>query len=908
MPSQEEYQKFVQCPQLGGVLDLTDPRTSSDTLPPCVAECTAPSIKVGWQCVRKASGSSSFRLQFILHHVCQAADCTWLADWNTHLQIIGIKLCQYLGVPFQELQGAILFWPVDTYPPPEGSLQLEQFFIARQGEGDYPGGARRKLQSGQWHLLYMAFRIDSRRISQNDAQVRQVASGDNSANRELSTFLGFDVVIRNSFIGANPGGAAKQFFAREEYTPVYKFRGFAMNENPFISTTPDPAMAHCIDPCYDYDEELSPKGPHQCESRNDCMCAGSRYCSDQGYCNGDEGGCSPNTTSTTKTTTTTVDSGNLYHSGGYICTQGALRANMAGASQKAASLQDCLERCNGAPTCIAAEWSQQMDYCFLVAGSFSDADVATSQDTLLCVPLLPVQPQDFGMTKECRASMANYIAANIPEQTNQSAVACGILNAGVSSAACLYSACSSNDWFDVIGGYCIDDEDSLSQFKSWKGRLCTTTTTTLRLTTTSTGKLRGNVTGRHPERMAEGKASPSPIEADGGSAARIGIIVFIAVVIVAVGACLVRWYTRIKSSRVVPVDFQEDMPEMYQKPEKPEKNKKDGGLLGRYAEAIRAEKERSAGLSGKPKEKTEKKEKDAEHKNPYERFERMKERQAQNAAPEDATEPPNRNSRHSSKTSTGDKSSEDEGFGDPRDWQQHRAKGTSQPESGGGTPIGKRQSAPYSSTNAAGSKENVGGSFFNGRASAPQQNTNYEDMPGWKEAYSKRFGAADDPPSDGPRAAGAAGKRESAPYASTGAGARENPRSKSPPPKENRERSSTGPTPAGSGYSGNGPGPRAAGTGGSAPPPSASTPPPAKAPTPQRQSTKSAASAEATDPNELADQLNQMKTSLDATERKKVFAKLCLRWHPDKNSDNVQHATAMFQMLQEKKDWFLKET
>jgi gamma-glutamyl-gamma-aminobutyrate hydrolase PuuD len=39
--------------------------------------------------------------------------------------------------------------------------------------------------------------------------------------------------------------------------------------------------------------------------------------------------------------------------------------------------------------------------------------------------------------------------------------------------------------------------------------------------------------------------------------------------------------------------------------------------------------------------------------------------------------------------------------------------------------------------------------------------------------------------------------------------------------------------------------------------------------------------------------------------RKRFFMAQCLRWHPDKNVDNKTMAKEIFQLLQEKKAWFL---
>lgn len=57
---------------------------------------------------------------------------------------------------------------------------------------------------------------------------------------------------------------------------------------------------------------------------------------------------------------------------------------------------------------------------------------------------------------------------------------------------------------------------------------------------------------------------------------------------------------------------------------------------------------------------------------------------------------------------------------------------------------------------------------------------------------------------------------------------------------------------------------------------------------------------------ELVEQLTWWKAS-SAAERKRVFLAQCRRWHPDKNEGDEVHAKRMFQLLQEKKAWFLSD-
>jgi len=57
---------------------------------------------------------------------------------------------------------------------------------------------------------------------------------------------------------------------------------------------------------------------------------------------------------------------------------------------------------------------------------------------------------------------------------------------------------------------------------------------------------------------------------------------------------------------------------------------------------------------------------------------------------------------------------------------------------------------------------------------------------------------------------------------------------------------------------------------------------------------------------DLYQQLHKTRTE-DIASRKKTFKFLCLRWHPDKNQEKLELATAVFQFLQQQRDWYLKD-
>jgi len=54
----------------------------------------------------------------------------------------------------------------------------------------------------------------------------------------------------------------------------------------------------------------------------------------------------------------------------------------------------------------------------------------------------------------------------------------------------------------------------------------------------------------------------------------------------------------------------------------------------------------------------------------------------------------------------------------------------------------------------------------------------------------------------------------------------------------------------------------------------------------------------------LTKALNRYRQS-SLAERKQYFMSQCMKWHPDKNIGNERIANEMFQLLQEKKAWFL---
>ena len=60
-------------------------------------------------------------------------------------------------------------------------------------------------------------------------------------------------------------------------------------------------------------------------------------------------------------------------------------------------------------------------------------------------------------------------------------------------------------------------------------------------------------------------------------------------------------------------------------------------------------------------------------------------------------------------------------------------------------------------------------------------------------------------------------------------------------------------------------------------------------------------------PRQAAEALFAELSEVPINERKKAFMKACLKWHPDKNLEDEDTATEVFQFLQSLKEWYLGE-
>eukprot|EP00927_Polykrikos_kofoidii_P047792 TRINITY_DN42077_c0_g1_i1.p1 TRINITY_DN42077_c0_g1~~TRINITY_DN42077_c0_g1_i1.p1 ORF type:complete len:1013 (-),score=121.79 TRINITY_DN42077_c0_g1_i1:518-3460(-) len=393
MPGAREFDRISKCYEENGWVDSTA-STSSQELPPCVASCPTGTDAVANQCVSAPRYSQELRLRFELHQHCRGVACDWQNPPELHLQVMAMKLCQYLKVPVQEMKSDFLVWPIPDWPVPPEVEQLKEFMIARRGEANFP----RRLVEQQWYLMVMAFRVDSVRISRSTRAVRTIS---NLNDAEVSQYLGTDVeILRPETDSRAISGSA---FAQHDYKGVFRFHGRMWNVNPFpqdietdsSSGSSSGAVGRCTDPCYSYDEQNAPGGAHKCQ--DDCGCLGSRQCSSSGFCWGVSTACvsigipgavpivtnqEESETVVAKKNTTTPKP---IFVEGFECGYALSTFGTAGGARiPVANVQECGSDCRTAPTCAALEYNEGTGMCFMVGEGVAVPEVRASGRYIVC--------------------------------------------------------------------------------------------------------------------------------------------------------------------------------------------------------------------------------------------------------------------------------------------------------------------------------------------------------------------------------------------------------------------------------------------------------------------------------------------------------------------------------------------
>mmetsp|Transcript_75010 Transcript_75010/g.163781 ORF Transcript_75010/g.163781 Transcript_75010/m.163781 type:complete len:279 (-) Transcript_75010:3-839(-) len=272
LPGVDAVNRIVECTGNGVFVDLTN-WTGGSSLPNCVSSCPAASEAIDYNangdrysCVEPETYNRT-RLRFSLRTYCQASKCRFANDWDLYRQVLSIKVSELLGIALGELRSAILYWKVDSVPPPADSPTLSSFFIARTDEDDYvaPGSRRlarnlrRRLATDPWYLIYFAFRGDTQRVSPSNAGLELLTNGTEA---ELFETLGVSATVESlEWVQSGDSTSSTTVWSSSDFSAVYQFEGFDSNTAPGEAHELGGAaraadLAQCKEACYTYNEVI----------------------------------------------------------------------------------------------------------------------------------------------------------------------------------------------------------------------------------------------------------------------------------------------------------------------------------------------------------------------------------------------------------------------------------------------------------------------------------------------------------------------------------------------------------------------------------------------------------------------------------------------------------------------------
>jgi len=185
-------------------------------MPSCVTQCSPGSIAIQQQCVvPEQSGAESIKLGLALWHHCQpSSTCGWTADHQTVAEGTKLRLAQFFKVPMQELTGAHLTF--------NGSHALAWIYISHEGEPGYDMSSQRLLSAQHMGIdVIFAFRLDTKRLIQNQTNIKLVLQGNASS---VSSFMDLPITVFNATLssGLPQRGAGA---SSPEYKLIYKRNG-----------------------------------------------------------------------------------------------------------------------------------------------------------------------------------------------------------------------------------------------------------------------------------------------------------------------------------------------------------------------------------------------------------------------------------------------------------------------------------------------------------------------------------------------------------------------------------------------------------------------------------------------------------------------------------------------------------
>jgi hypothetical protein len=183
------------CVLKGGRISFLRDSNGQPTVPKCLAESACPrrSVEAYSSCVSPAVQGQAMEIAITLHSSCSAC----IRDQG--IEVAGklwLSLVSALQVPLQESKATVLLSGAaytKRYP-------MKHFTLKRQNEAPLvtmSGGSLATIAAddGQWYDFFMAVRIHTARIAQDDAVFLKILASDSSPLRQVLGQTGVDVDI-----------------------------------------------------------------------------------------------------------------------------------------------------------------------------------------------------------------------------------------------------------------------------------------------------------------------------------------------------------------------------------------------------------------------------------------------------------------------------------------------------------------------------------------------------------------------------------------------------------------------------------------------------------------------------------------------------------------------------------------
>lgn len=326
------------CVLKGGRISFLRDANGQPTVPRCLVQtfCPTKSVEAYGSCVAPAVQGQAMEIAITLHSSCSAC----IQDQG--ISIAGklwLSLVSALQVPLQESKASVLLSGASytkRYP-------MKHFTLKRQNEAPLVTATGGSLSSvaaddGQWYDFFMAVRIHTARIAQDDEMFLKILASDPTPLKQVLGSSGVDVDIFE--VAPTP---TQEVLGVDDLVAAFQLVGYDWNQQPAQSSNPrqPPNQASGAG-------SASSPSPTTTAQVSGCACQATwigdgmcdTYCNTKA-CNWDGGDCSLTSTSTkppTSTAQSTTAASNSGIKSGCVCDASWLGDGMC---DKVCNVADC---------------------------------------------------------------------------------------------------------------------------------------------------------------------------------------------------------------------------------------------------------------------------------------------------------------------------------------------------------------------------------------------------------------------------------------------------------------------------------------------------------------------------------------------------------------------------------------